>query len=310
MKKNNSLILLATYNGEKYIKESLDSFPTEADIFVSDDCSSDATVSIIRQFNGSQITIREGLRHGSAARNFCYMINECCSSYSYYFLADQDDCWTKDKYSILYNEMIELEKKHGLDIPILIYGDSVVVDKNLQTIDGSFFDYDGIDPNMILRNRFNIFFQNIGQGATMIFNRSLLLKVRSVSKDVYMHDWWLMLFAQFFGVLHFSEKKTLLYRQHGNNSIGATNRNMYEQIFSQFKRKGKIKKHLDDITKQIKHFDILYRDATCDKELIAFLAQFCDAESSKNIWKRKYFLFRNKIFLSSFKRTLVLYLYF
>lgn len=108
--KNDSLILLATYNGEKYIKESLDSFPIEADIFVSDDCSSDSTVSIIRECNGKQITIKEGLRHGSAARNFCYMINECSALYNYYFLADQDDCWTKDKYSILNNEMVALEK--------------------------------------------------------------------------------------------------------------------------------------------------------------------------------------------------------
>ena len=310
MHKKNSLILLATYNGGKYIKESLDSFPTETDIFISDDCSQDDTVSVINQYREKNITLCTGKRHGSATSNFRFLINNCSNKYEYYFLADQDDCWTNDKYSVLIEEMKNLEKLYGPEIPILIYGDSLVVDKNLDLIDESFFKYDGIDPYLISRNGLNIFFQNIGQGATMIFNRALLEQVRIIPENIYMHDWWLMLFAQTFGVLHLSDKKTLLYRQHGDNSIGATKRNLLQQIYSQIKQKSKIKEHLKNVINQTEQFYIEYHGNISDKQISNFLTSFLDVIRKKNFFIRKIFLLRHKIYLSSLKRTLVLYLYF
>jgi glycosyltransferase involved in cell wall biosynthesis len=310
MDKNDSLILLATYNGTDYIRESLDSFSEHADIYVSDDCSLDDTVSIIRKLKGNNILISEGIRHGSAAKNFRYLINSCDDTYKYYFLADQDDNWTQDKYLRLKEEIIELESKHGVHTPVLIYGDSIVVDEKLKIIDDSFFKYDGIDKSLVRRNPLNLFFQNVGQGATMIFNRALLKQVRIIPEKIYMHDWWLMLYAQAFGVLHFSNSKTLLYRQHSRNSIGAQKRNICQQIYSQVVNNSKVTGHIENVMKQIAQFDKAYRYDIKDVSIANFLDEYRKLPHPGFSLRRKLFLLKNKIYLSSLKRTAMFYIYF
>lgn len=303
------LVLLATYNGEKYIHELLNSLPFEVDILVSDDCSNDNTISIIESYKSKNIEIRTGMRHGSATQNFRYLINNCNTDYQYYFLADQDDCWSEDKLQTLLEEMNRVEKQNS-QIPILIYGDSIVVNERLEIIDESFFNYDGINPNIISRNLCNLFFQNVGQGATMCFNRALLEKVRIMPRAIYMHDWWLMLVAQSFGKLHLSTKRTLKYRQHQYNCIGATSRNLFEQLASQIKGESKIKKHLQQVDEQIKQFATLYSEKIENIDILNFLTEYLQIRRSRNFLRRKWFLLKHGVYLSSFKRTVALYLYF
>ncbi|WP_455425037.1 glycosyltransferase [Dryocola sp. LX212] len=310
MENNNALILLATYNGARFIEESLNSFPSCVDLFVSDDCSTDATIDIIGKCEHLNISLSKGNRHGSATANFIHLINNCDDNYGYYFLADQDDCWTNEKYNRLMDEIAGLENKFGQERPILIFGDSIVTNEKLQIIDGSFFHYDGINPYLIERNPLNLYFQNVGQGATMIFNRALLKKARKINSNIYMHDWWLMLVAQTFGLIHFSDHKTLLYRQHDNNNIGANKRNVLQQVSSQFKRTGKMQAQLIKISQQINCFYDVYHDEIEDKQLMVFLQDFKEIFNVKSTFKRKLFLLKNKIYLSSLKRTIALYLYF
>lgn len=315
MMNNNALILLASYNGEQYIEQAVESFPCDTvDILISDDGSTDRTLDVLSRYvyahNLKNVSIKSGVRHGGSTRNFLYLINNCPKTYDYYFLADQDDCWTRDKYELMCEEMRSLECKHGSDVPILIFGDSIVVDKNMNVIADSFFAFDGINP-AIINNPRNIFFQNIGQGATMMFNNQLLKDIKPIKGDVYMHDWWLVMFAYSFGVLHLSSHKTLLYRQHGSNQIGAKQRGLIHQIRSQISGESKIKKHLNNVKGQMKIFSEFYSDCIKEKKDISvFLTDFNVSGISKSLFKRKWFLIRNKIYLSSFKRTLVLYLFF
>lgn len=306
---NDALILLATYNGEAYLNECLLSYPDNCDVFISDDNSRDDTLIILNSYNkGNYKVISQKKNLGSATRNFTYLLNYCDLNYNYYFLSDQDDVWVDDKYELLMTEMRELEQIYGKNKPILIYGDSIVVDEHLSVINESFLTYDGIDVNMV-DNFKNVFFQNIAQGATMLINRALLNNIRPVPNDIYMHDWWLMLFAKTTGVLYFSKHKTLLYRQHSSNNIGARKRFLIHQVFNQVAGNGKAKRQLERVKNQLSLFYKTYDSLIKEQEIRDFLSKY-DCVKDKSFLKRKFFLISNGIRLSNLKRTVTLYLYF
>jgi len=304
-----ALAIMATYNGENFIREAIESIPKKCDLLISDDGSTDGTLKYLNSIENRHVSILNYSSGGKPALNFGNAINNTPSNYNYYFLADQDDIWTNEKYRLLIGEIEKIEKQYGEECPILLFGDSIIVDSTLKVINESFFEYDGLDANILINKR-NVFFQNIAQGATMIFNKALLERCRPMPKEIYMHDWWLLLCALNFGEVRVSKYKTLLYRQHENNNIGANKRNLIKQLFSQIAKKSKIKNHLKKINQQTECFANIYRSQLhCDKT-IKFLTDFFCISHSKNTLCRKFFLFKNRIYLSSLKRTIVLYLYF
>ncbi|MGL5102055.1 MAG: glycosyltransferase [Plesiomonas sp.] len=308
---NNMITIMATHNGSLYIKEAIASITDDCDLFISDDSSIDNTLCILNTFKDENrlITIAN-CSAGSASRNFSHAINAVSDKYEYYFLSDQDDVWSNNKSKLLHEEISDLQLLNGNNTPILIFGDSIVVDQDLNEIAKSFFKYDGISP-VILNNPLNIFFQNIGQGATFVFNRAFLNLIRPMPVDVYMHDWWLILYACHFGVLHLSKHKTLYYRQHGNNQIGAKKRKLLSQIIDNTRGDGKVEQHMTLIKKQISTF--IKHTSRFNSSKSAILINFeSEYENIKNMsWlKRKVFILKHKIFLSNIKRTLALYFYF
>ncbi|WP_446027649.1 glycosyltransferase [Lelliottia amnigena] len=303
-----SLVIIATYNGEKYLMEAIDSIPKECDLFISDDSSTDSTVPLLSSLKNRNVKVINYSSGGKPALNFANAINNASNEYEYYFLADQDDVWTQDKFSTLTSEIKDLEVIHGQGCPILIFGDSIVVDESLNVINESFFDYDGLAENITQNSNLNIFFQNIAQGATMVFNRSLLEAIRPISGSIYMHDWWILLYASNFGKVKKSNYKTLLYRQHGNNNIGANKRNFFEQICNQVKGKGKVKNHLEKISLQNLNFEKQYGDIL-SKDVQEFLLNY-RLIKKQSFLSRKLFLIKNKIWLSNLKRSLALYFCF
>ncbi|MDX7688327.1 glycosyltransferase [Aeromonas caviae] len=307
-----SLVLMATYNGASYIKEAIESIPQSCDILISDDGSTDDTIQCVTSYKDRCITLVEYASGGKPAANFANAFNLAPITYNYYFFSDQDDVWTDDKYEKLKNEIAILEAKYGSETPILIFGDSVVVDKSLSMIDDSFFRVDGLSV-AILKNKKNLFFQNIGQGATMLFNRALLSSVKPMPSSIYMHDWWVMLYASIHGVLYFSKEKTLMYRQHNANTIGAKKRTLLTQFIDSINpnKKTRVNKHLYDIISQNNLFYSCYnKDLKLDKCGMKDFFDFFPKYSEMGFFKRKFFLLKNKIYLSTLKRTLVLYVFF
>lgn len=306
----NMVTIMATYNGALYLRDAISSITNDTDLFISDDLSTDNTLSVVNEFNCERrLTLVTNFQGGSASRNFCHALNEVSDEYDYYFLSDQDDVWSENKSQLLYSEMLSLESLKGKDTPILIFGDSIVVDNELKVIADSFFEYDGINPK-ILNNSANLFFQNIGQGATFIFNQALLKLIRPIPLNVYMHDWWLMLYASHFGVLYLSKHKTLYYRQHGNNQIGARKRSLISQVVSNIKGNGKVSKHMALVKNQIIQFiERTAKFSCCNNHSVSFIHDY-KSISNKNFLRRKMFLFKYRVYLSNFKRTLALYLFF
>lgn len=221
-------IVLPVYNGEKYIREQIESIIGQTypywRLLIRDDGSSDNTVAIIKEYGLKyidKIHVIEDDKRNLGVTNNSFEICKYIQS-DYIMFCDQDDVWLENKVELLLKYMIRAEQKYGI-MPLLVHSDAVVVDKDLKVINRSFTELAGFNRNM--SNLSNLLQFNIIQGSTSIFNRELLIKLRrlsnceNVSKKTY-HDWWCALVASAFGKIIFCNKQLMLYRQHGKNLVG------------------------------------------------------------------------------------------
>lgn len=235
-------ILLATYNGEKYLKEQLESIENQTydnwHLIVRDDGSKDNTLKILKEFENkypSKVTIiNDGISSGSAKNNFFKLMNY--SENEYIACCDQDDVWLENKLEIMYKELKKLENENSRDIPLLVHCDLFVVDKDMNIISNSFFDYSLFNKNADAINFYLL--ENYVTGCAMLFNRKLkwyMLKNYNLEK-IYMHDWLAALIAYTFGEGKFINQSLVKYRQHGNNSVGAKSAKKISTMIANAKR--------------------------------------------------------------------------
>ncbi len=217
-------ILLATYNGEKFLEEQLRSIAdqdfSDFKVLVSDGGSTDGTLEILKRWTSkdNRFEILPPKGRLKAKNNFSYLMES--SQGDYLFFADQDDFWKKEKLSIFLKEMERLEVIHGEKTPLLIHSDLEIVDENLKRISPSFWQFaciHGKEGSIFSR----LLLQNTVTGAACLINRTLLKLTGPIPEEAVMHDWWLALTAGAFGTIGVIEKQTVLYRQHGKNEIGA-----------------------------------------------------------------------------------------
>jgi len=228
-------ILMATYNGEKFIEEQLNSILSQSytnwKLIIRDDNSTDNTQKIInkyiRLYPDKIFLIKNDIKRIGACQNFSKLLEY--SQAKYIMFSDQDDIWFNNKIEVSLNKIRELEKNYGEHTPILIHTDSKVVDENCNIIAESFWKYQNINPKATQFNRLLI--QNVVTGCTMIINKSLKNKTLPISKKAIMYDWWIALVASCFGVIEILDFPTLYYRQHSSNTIGAKNYNLNYIIY-------------------------------------------------------------------------------
>lgn len=216
-------ILMATYNGERFIREQIESIQmqsfTDWRLLVSDDCSSDGTLDIVRRFVeiDSRIEIcSSNVRYGSAKANFLSMLH--CAEAPYTMLCDQDDVWEKTKIEqfLRYSEGVCSHNE-----PLLLFSDMTVVDSNLRVLSRSFMLSSKLDPERTQTN--HLLALNCVPGCSAMINSALVdLLNREINvSNVVMHDAWIALVASIFGNIGYIDKRTSLYRQHGSNDVGA-----------------------------------------------------------------------------------------
>ena len=222
------VVLLATYNGEKYLHAFLESLVAqtfkEFELIVRDDGSSDETLSIVNSYsNKLNITVSNDFNRLGAARNFIRLLTECSTKYEYYFFADQDDCWNTNKI----NRAVEkLSSKKNL--PTLYCSGLELVGSNLSHISFS------SAPRFISVK--NALVENIATGCTMAFNskaRSLI--VENLPQKISMHDWWIYIVISALGEVIYDDFSSVKYRQHCGNTIGAAT-SAYQDLVRRSKR--------------------------------------------------------------------------
>lgn len=199
-------VCMATYNGESYIKEQIESILPQLrdgdELIVSDDGSTDKTLEIIFSFECEKVKILHGPRNG-LVKNFENAIN--AAKGDFIFLCDQDDVWLENKVDVF-----KAAFENGAD---LIVSDCYVVDSKAKIINESFFllrnSKPGFLPNL-LRNSF--------LGCCMAFKAELKPQILPFPKNIPMHDWWIGLVASLYGDVAFVNQPLILYRRHGNNA--------------------------------------------------------------------------------------------
>lgn len=203
-------VAVATYNGEQYIKEQLDSIleniSQKDEIVISDDGSEDKTLQIVEDYRNKddRIHIFKGPRAG-IKQNIARAMENCQGDYI--FLADQDDVWKKDKVK----KVMEYLGKNGCR---LVLHDARVMDQNLtKVLMPSFFAYRGTKSGILA----NIW-KNRYMGCCMAFERSLLPMILPIPDEIEMHDQWIGVLSDMSGGHTICLKEALIdYRRHEHN---------------------------------------------------------------------------------------------
>ncbi len=225
-------IVMTTYNGEKYLTEQLDSILSSVyhdfDLYIYDDGSSDATMEILNQYQSryqDQIYIVQNKENKGVTLNFLHGISRTTSDYI--MLCDQDDVWKQNKIAQTLKRIRQMEAQEGKDIPMAVFTDAQVVDKDLKILQASFFCSSHLNPKKT--DLSHMLMENKLIGCTVMMNAALrkILQSHLMPKAARFHDGWIGLIAASFGKIGFVNEGTLLYRQHGVNLVGNTSFTSY-----------------------------------------------------------------------------------
>lgn len=252
-------IVMATYNGEKYIHEQIQSIQNQAfrnwRLIISDDGSQDNTTKIIREIAqyDDRIHLINTVKQGGVISNFNTALSY--SNAHYIFLADQDDIWVDNRLNIMLEKFKELEKKDP-DNGHMMFTDLELVDSDLKQISPSFYQYNSLDPYNNMKP-YMLIWRSTVYGCSTIFNRNLLNQALPIPEYASMHDQWLALLAQKNESLFYYDFKSIKYRQHASNAVGGAGNSLVGKIKKTKKNFGSIKHNVKNIKKNL-HINKFY----------------------------------------------------
>lgn len=231
-----NIICLATFNGEKYIKEQIESIQNQSvknwSLLIRDDGSTDDTIRIINEISktDNRITIIEDKKGNiGVIKSFSAILGEALTQNpDYIWFCDQDDVWLPNKMHAMLNSIIS-KNEINESTPILAHSDLRVVDQNLIQIDESLIhlidEKYGVSPKNVSIN--NLLHRNYISGCACVINKKLAEISYPFPNGIIMHDWWLSLLALITGEIIYIDDKLINYRQHGNNNIGSVKKKSY-----------------------------------------------------------------------------------
>lgn len=213
-------VCMATYNGEKYIKEQLETILKQLgendEVIISDDGSKDGTLAVISALNDLRIKIFINTGIHGFTHNFENALNH--ANGDYIFLSDQDDIWREDKVNIV------LEALQSND---LVIHDCKTVNNKMEMLQESRFDAFSIKPGFLshlIKSRY--------LGCCMAFNRKMLKAVLMFPKNEKLveHDIWIAAVGLLYYKTILLHEPLIYYRRHGENVSGGGFENGYSMI--------------------------------------------------------------------------------
>lgn len=210
------VILLSSYNGERYITEQLDSLARQTHrnlrVLVRDDGSSDSTPEILARYRGlgERLETIPGRNVGSNA-SFLELLNRAPAEAAYVCFSDQDDVWADEKVE---RGVRSIERIAG---PALGFAGLELVDgelKRLQVLD------DRVPRGARLENAL---VESVVTGCTITLNAAAWRALRGRDLrvgEIVMHDWWAYQAIAALGEVVYDRYPALKYRQHGTNVFG------------------------------------------------------------------------------------------
>lgn len=293
-------ILMATYQGEQYLTEQLDSIFRQTEqnfhLFIRDDGSTDNTISILteyRQRYSEKITLVPS-KNQRLGIWLSYMSMICNIEDDYIMFCDQDDIWENTKIEYLLTRMYEKETVFGSDKAILIHSDVSIINEkgillhnSLQKMKRTSFKRYSLNHLLV---------QNTVLGCTVMYNQALSKFVTSSPEFMVMHDWWLTLIASAFGEIDLVNDCTTQYRWHEDNNQMKRNIRKTEEI-------KKARKNLIDSREQCENFLLCYRENLSPKQ-----KKICENYILMNYvskFRRIYIIFRYRFWKSGIIKKIV-----
>ena len=262
------VILMSTYNGERYLKEQLDSILNQQGVkiklLIRDDGSTDRTLKILEDYKSCHQNIFEIINGENIGwkKSFMFLIDYAADNYSchsYFALSDQDDIWLPDKLITAVDAI-----KQSYPTP-LMYCSNLYYYKN-NKIHGLVKDF------KLMPSPKNCLVKNIAAGCTIVFNQELLKALAHKKARIEIaHDYWIYMVANFCGKVIIDKSAHILYRQHDNNQIGS--KHGFKEIWA------RRLKTLRDIRRTIRPREI------AAKELLRIYGSSIQPDSIKSIEK-------------------------
>ena len=204
-------IAMTTYNGDKYLREQIDSILVQTiqdfELIVCDDCSTDSTVEILEEYqqNDKRIKVYRNDSNLGFKKNFEKAISLCNGEYI--ALSDQDDIWMPNHLEIL---------KKAIKDNVLVCGNAELVDKKGESLGTTFWEQEAFDsvPSSNLGKAMSILlFRGSYQGAAMMIKRNIVKTALPIPEKYTFHDSWLALVACFSGGIACVDIPILKYRR-------------------------------------------------------------------------------------------------
>lgn len=213
---NEILVLMSTYNGDKYLRQQIESLLKQSiapkiKILVRDDGSTDKTLSILDEYKkNNKLNYYKGLNIGST-KSFFELLKNAPKS-NYYAFCDQDDYWLHNKLEVARDRIIKENKENK---PMLYFCSKYITDEKLNKMDRKDVKPKNGVLNAFLKN-------NEAFGCTMVFNHSLKkIFDKYMPCQAEFHDSWIYKLAIVFGKIIYDDQAYILYRQHDKNVTGA-----------------------------------------------------------------------------------------
>lgn len=198
-------VAMAAYNGEKYIKEQLESIlyqlSEKDEIIISLDPSQDNTKDVIKSLNDQRIKVFDGPAKG-VKKNFENAIEHCQNDII--FLADQDDLWIEGKVEKVLSCFDE-------NVCVVLH-DAKIINQDKEVISSSFFKMKNVKTGFI-----HNLIKNGYMGCCMAFRKELVPYIVPIPENIYMHDQWIGMVGEVVGKNVLIHEPYLLYRRHGDN---------------------------------------------------------------------------------------------
>lgn len=289
------IVMMSTYNGEKYIDKQLDSIYKQTllkniELYIRDDGSKDDTLNIIEKWKEKlNIKLYKGNNIGPS-KSFMELV-KIVPIGDYYAFVDQDDIWDSEKLECAINELGTAK------MPKLWFSNCRIISS------------EGIILKDKLKNKkpyITIISQLISgsaQGCSMVFNRALIEKVKKTEfKNIPMHDLLFMEYALIYGNVIYDENCYFSYRVHSENVVAKTGKSLFNNLIRKLKLIFFKENHhsISNFTEEL----IDKVGYLMDEETIIYLKNLVN--SRKSI-KSKLYIVNNKLTKSDLDKAVISY---
>lgn len=199
-------VCIATYNGEKFIHEQIDSILPQLgfddEVVISDDGSTDASVEMIKNIPDHRIHLFSNTKRHGFVGNFENGLMNCKGDYI--FLCDQDDVWNINKVEIILSYLKTYD---------LVVHDAEIVNEKLKPLGKNYYSTLHHSEKFIAN-----LYKTRFLGCCMAFNRKVLNSAMPIPQKVTGHDYWIGMYSLLHFKVCFAPNILIKYRRHGNNA--------------------------------------------------------------------------------------------